>query len=59
MVTAFLADRETDESFAAWVARADEDLLRGETRPGTSCPTVSWRWPDERARRAVPLPLLR
>jgi sulfite reductase (ferredoxin) len=30
VVTSFLADRETDESFAAWVARADEDLLRGE-----------------------------
>ncbi|MGA8245550.1 MAG: nitrite/sulfite reductase [Nocardioides sp.] len=25
----FLADREADESFATWVARADEELLRG------------------------------
>jgi sulfite reductase (ferredoxin) len=30
VVTNFLADREGDESFAAWVVRADEDLLRGE-----------------------------
>ncbi|MFC6285854.1 nitrite/sulfite reductase [Nocardioides sp. GCM10027113] len=30
VVRAFLADREDDESFAAWVARADEELLRGE-----------------------------
>ena len=30
VVTNFLADREADESFATWVARADEDLLRGE-----------------------------
>ena len=26
----YLADREADESFATWVARADEELLRGE-----------------------------
>src|SRR5262245_50109492 len=26
----YLADREGDESFATWVARADEELLRGE-----------------------------
>src|SRR4051794_23863342 len=26
----FLADRGRDESFASWVARADDDLLRGE-----------------------------
>ncbi|WP_151082005.1 nitrite/sulfite reductase [Nocardioides cynanchi] len=26
----FLAERADDETFAAWVARADEDLLRGE-----------------------------
>jgi sulfite reductase (ferredoxin) len=30
VVTNFLADRDADESFAAWVARADEELLRGE-----------------------------
>jgi sulfite reductase (ferredoxin) len=30
VVTHFLADRGADESFATWVARADEDLLRGE-----------------------------
>jgi sulfite reductase (ferredoxin) len=30
VVTAFLADREDGESFPTWVARADEDLLRGE-----------------------------
>ena len=29
VVTNFLADRTADESFATWVARADEDLLRG------------------------------
>ena len=32
VVTSFLADRADDESFATWVARADEDLLRGEGR---------------------------
>ena len=31
VVTSFLADREADESFATWVARADETLLRGES----------------------------
>ena len=31
VVTHFLADRAADESFASWVARADEQLLRGET----------------------------
>ncbi len=30
VVSNFLADREPEESFATWVARADEDLLRGE-----------------------------
>jgi sulfite reductase (ferredoxin) len=30
VVTAYLADREEGEEFAAWVLRADEDLLRGE-----------------------------
>ena len=30
VVQAFLADRNDGESFAAWVARADEVLLRGE-----------------------------
>jgi sulfite reductase (ferredoxin) len=29
-VNAYLADREVGETFASWVARADEDLLRGE-----------------------------
>jgi sulfite reductase (ferredoxin) len=33
VVTEFLADREEGESFAAWVARADEALLRGEPVP--------------------------
>jgi sulfite reductase (ferredoxin) len=36
VVTNFLHDREADELFAAWVARADEDLLRGDkTLTGT------------------------
>jgi sulfite reductase (ferredoxin) len=30
LVTAYLADREPGESFTAWVARADEELLRGD-----------------------------
>jgi sulfite reductase (ferredoxin) len=30
VVTNYLADRQEGEHFAAWVARADEDLLRGE-----------------------------
>jgi sulfite reductase (ferredoxin) len=30
VVTAFLEQREPGESFAAWVARADDDALRGE-----------------------------
>ncbi|WP_110183269.1 nitrite/sulfite reductase [Nocardioides solisilvae] len=30
VVSAFLADRRDDETFAAWVARADEAHLRGE-----------------------------
>jgi sulfite reductase (ferredoxin) len=30
VVTAYLAGRTTGESFAAWVDRADEELLRGE-----------------------------
>ena len=31
VVHAFLADREGDETFQAWVLRADDELLRGET----------------------------
>ena len=31
VVSAYLADREPDESFAAWVNRADDALLRGES----------------------------
>jgi sulfite reductase (ferredoxin) len=31
VVSNFLADREDDESFATWAARADEELLRGES----------------------------
>ena len=30
VVTNYLADREDDELFATWVARADEELLRGD-----------------------------
>ena len=30
VVSNFLTDREADESFASWVARADEELLRGD-----------------------------
>ena len=30
VVSNYLADREDGESFATWVARADEELLRGE-----------------------------
>jgi sulfite reductase (ferredoxin) len=30
VVSNFLADRTDDESFAVWVARADEELLRGD-----------------------------
>ncbi len=30
VVTAYLSDRADGESFAAWVLRADDDLLRGE-----------------------------
>ncbi|GAA5152306.1 nitrite/sulfite reductase [Nocardioides marinquilinus] len=30
VVTNFLTDRDGDEDFATWVARADEELLRGE-----------------------------
>ena len=30
VVTHFLDDRHADESFATWVARADEELLRGD-----------------------------
>jgi sulfite reductase (ferredoxin) len=30
VVTAFLAERTEGESFADWVARADDDVLRGE-----------------------------
>ncbi|MGN6250389.1 MAG: nitrite/sulfite reductase [Marmoricola sp.] len=35
VVTAYLADRTDGESFAAWVGRADEVLLRGEDVPAT------------------------
>jgi sulfite reductase (ferredoxin) len=31
VVTAFLEERKGDESFAAWVVRADDDALRGES----------------------------
>jgi sulfite reductase (ferredoxin) len=30
VVSNYLADRDDDETFAAWVGRADEELLRGE-----------------------------
>ena len=30
VVNNYLADREHGESFATWVAHADEELLRGE-----------------------------
>ena len=30
VVTNFLTDRQSDESFADWVQRAEEQLLRGE-----------------------------
>ena len=30
VVTAYLAERQVDESFAAWTIRADDDVLRGE-----------------------------
>ena len=30
LVTNYLADREDGEPFTTWVARADEELLRGE-----------------------------
>jgi sulfite reductase (ferredoxin) len=33
VVTAFLTEREDGEAFATWVARADEDALRGERVP--------------------------
>ena len=33
VVHAFLQDREDGESFQAWVARADDELLRGERAP--------------------------
>ncbi|GAA5130732.1 sulfite reductase SirA [Alloalcanivorax gelatiniphagus] len=33
VVSAYLADRTEGERFAAWVARADEKLLRGEPEP--------------------------
>ena len=32
VVTAYLEDRHDGESFADWVVRADEELLRGEPR---------------------------
>jgi len=33
VVTAYLADRSEGETFASWVVRADEELLRGEKAP--------------------------
>ncbi len=36
VVVAYLDQREDDESFAAWVARADEEFLRGESDPRSS-----------------------
>ena len=33
VVLAYLDQRQDGESFAAWVARADESFLRGETDP--------------------------
>jgi sulfite reductase (ferredoxin) len=36
VVTNFLADRDEGESFATWVARADEELLRGERALATT-----------------------
>ncbi|WP_235735076.1 nitrite/sulfite reductase [Nocardioides alcanivorans] len=33
VVNAYLIQREEDETFAAWVTRADDDALRGETAP--------------------------
>jgi sulfite reductase (ferredoxin) len=36
VVTNFLADRQEGERFAAWVARADEELLRGEKTLATT-----------------------
>ena len=48
VVSNFLADRQGDESFATWVARADEELLRGEALEPSS-----WRRSrHERARRS-------
>jgi sulfite reductase (ferredoxin) len=38
VVTNFLAERAADESFATWVARADEDLLRGDKTLAVSQP---------------------
>lgn len=36
VVSNYLADRESGESFATWVARADEELLRGEKALATT-----------------------
>jgi sulfite reductase (ferredoxin) len=36
VVTNFLADREADESFATWVARAEEQWLTGEVVKGAA-----------------------
>ncbi len=36
VVTAYLGDRTDGESFASWVVRADEALLRGETPAGAA-----------------------
>ena len=36
VVSAFLEDRTDGESFADWVARADESLLRGDPRAPAS-----------------------
>jgi sulfite reductase (ferredoxin) len=36
VVTNYLSDREVGESFATWVVRADEELLRGERALATT-----------------------
>jgi len=40
LVHAYLDHREADESFARWVARADEDLLRGDYQPDRELESV-------------------
>jgi sulfite reductase (ferredoxin) len=41
VVTAFLGERLEGESFASWVARADDAVLRGEAAPGLDKPTLT------------------